>query len=103
MRMDAARSAGMWVTLLYVRVTLETAMRRNARRERVVPLDTLSDYFHWAESAVEMVRPHADEVLIVENDEDAPRLDEGAASGGAGGLSGVARSLDGSGSLAPGS
>lgn len=79
-RMDAARAAGMWVRLLYVRVSLETALRRNAKRKRVVPLATLQRYERWLESAVQAVGPHADEVEVVDNDEDVLRADDDARS-----------------------
>lgn len=72
-RMDAARASGMRVTLLYVRVSLATAMRRNARRERVVPKATLEVYERWLESAVVTLAPHADRVEVIDNDEESPK------------------------------
>lgn len=40
-RMKQARAAGYWIRLLYVRVSLETAMRRNSRRHRRVPFQDM--------------------------------------------------------------
>jgi shikimate kinase len=69
-RMAAARAAGFRVKILYVRVTLETAKRRNLRRHRVVPLETLRRYEEQLTEAVRMSGVDADEVEILDNDVD---------------------------------
>ena len=69
-RMAAARAAGFRVKILYVRVTLETAKRRNLRRHRVVPLETLRRYEERLTEAVRMSGVDADEVEILDNDVD---------------------------------
>ena len=71
-RMAEARAAGIWVKVLYVRVSLETAERRNAKRDRVVPIGTLERYEQALERAVQLGRDHADAVEIVDNDQDSP-------------------------------
>jgi len=58
------------VKILYVRVTLETAKRRNLRRHRVVPLETLRRYEERLTEAVRMSGVDADEVEILDNDVD---------------------------------
>ena len=74
-RMQAARRAGFKVKILYVRVTLETAQRRNAKRNRVVPLTTLQDYERRLEASIRVGSGDADAVEILDNDVDAPPPD----------------------------
>jgi len=71
-RMQAARAAGLYVKLLYVKVSLRTAQRRNAKRSRVVPLSILQRYEQRLEEAIEVGRDDADVVEIVDNDVDTP-------------------------------
>lgn len=71
-RMEMARQAGWWVTLLHVRVSLATAIERNTQRERRVPTEALVLYESKLDAAIALESPHADEVYIYENDEDRP-------------------------------
>ena len=97
-RMLDAKRHGLWVTLrvsraieptigrlsltarvnaavcdaVYVRVKPETALRRNARRDRVVPVETMLHYARQLEAAVELERPFADTVTVIDNDVDEP-------------------------------
>lgn len=67
-RMELARASGYTVTLLYVRVQIETALERNARRTRRVPDEILRRYYDRIERTFELEVPHADVVHVVEND-----------------------------------
>lgn len=69
-RMRFARAHGYAVGLLYVRVTLETALRRNLCRRRQVPEDILRTYYTRVDEAYALERPEADHVWVVDNDED---------------------------------
>ena len=71
-RMLDARAAGRWITLLYVRASLETALLRNTRRKRVVPTEVLEKYEATLEASVVELRPYADVIEIFDNDEDDP-------------------------------
>lgn len=77
-RMDMARRAGFTVSLLYVRVRLETARQRNALRTRRVPDDILQTYFARIERTFELEAPHADEVFVVDNDATPDQPDDHA-------------------------
>ena len=59
--------------LLYVRVTLETSIERNKRRNRCVPNEVLQDYSDKMEDAVDQLRMVADEVVFYDNNEDNSR------------------------------
>jgi predicted ABC-type ATPase len=67
-RMQAAKSAGFTVVLLYVRVQLSTALRRNAQRHRRVPEDVMKQYLDALDRAVEQERAEADEYIEFNND-----------------------------------
>lgn len=69
-RMRQAQEAGYWVQLLYVKVSLETAMRRNLLRKRQVPYETLCAYHKRLEEAFLVEKEIADEVIEVSNEED---------------------------------
>ena len=56
------------VILLVVTVRVETALPRNAQRQRVVPLGVLLDYRAQIEAAVKQLRTVADEVVELRND-----------------------------------
>ena len=67
-RAAQAKAAG-WVTrLLVVRVSLETAIERNAKRSRQVPRAVLEQYEEELSRAVSAVMPAMDEVVVVDND-----------------------------------
>ena len=70
-RMMDAKRHGLWVSLLYVRVTTETALRRNEKRQRVVPRSTMLAYERQLEAAVALEKPFADAVEILDNDDDS--------------------------------
>ena len=57
---------------VYVRVTTDTALRRNERRDRKVPVEHMLSYQRALEEAVELERPHADTFEVLDNDDDDP-------------------------------
>ena len=59
--------AGLTVTLLYVAVSLETALARNAARERVVPEEIVREKAETMATAFEIAAREADEVEMVWN------------------------------------
>lgn len=77
-RMNEAKNAGFWIVLLYVNVNVETALRRNARRNRKVPEEELVAYVPAVSTAVEKVlqTPLVDEFIELNNDEDDKLTDE---------------------------
>ena len=72
-RMREAKDAGFTVVQLYVEVSLETALRRNAERERTVPEHVLAAYLDRLDGAVEatMSAPDlVDTAIVMNNDSD---------------------------------
>jgi predicted ABC-type ATPase len=69
-RMEQARASGYVVSLVYVRVALDTALARNRARPRCVPEYVLQSYYERVARSFELLRPHADEVYVVDNDGD---------------------------------
>lgn len=67
-RMQQARAAGYEIEVLYVRVALETAIERNANRERVVPEHVVRSKARDISVAFEIATQHADRVVVVDND-----------------------------------
>lgn len=67
-RISEAREAGYRVELVYVRCTLETSLKRNAARARVVPPAVVKAKALDISTAYEIVAPYADAVTVVEND-----------------------------------
>lgn len=67
-RMKMARAAGYHVNMLYVRVSLDTALERNRQRARSVPERALVNYFHRIDRAVRCEAKHCDQVHTVDND-----------------------------------
>ena len=54
--------------MLYVKVKLETAINRNANRERVVPVNVILEKFETIETAFEIIENYVDVVTIANND-----------------------------------
>jgi len=67
-KMTAAAAAGFTVTLLYVKCTMATSLKRNAARERVVPEHIIRSKALDVATAFELVAPYAENVRIVNND-----------------------------------
>lgn len=74
-RVDLAKRFGFATTLLYVKVDLETALRRNAKRKRVVPLRVMQDYAAVIENAQERVRNAVDCYVEFDNTPDVSDRD----------------------------
>ena len=66
MRMAQAR--GYKVTVCYVRVSLATALLRNATRERTVPESIVRDKHSLIATSYEIVSAIADEMIVVNNE-----------------------------------
>ena len=72
-RMLDAKRAGFWVVNLFVKVDLETALERNAKRERRVPEDILKTYVEELDGAVKEVNEVpglVDEFIVFDNNAD---------------------------------
>lgn len=72
-RMKMAKDAGFWVVNLYVKVSADTAMLRNDRRQRRVPEDYLREYVDKLDDAVMSYCNDpalCDEHIVWNNDED---------------------------------
>ena len=67
-RMGQAREAGYKVILLYVRVSLETAIQRNADRERVVPEYIIREKALDIAVSFSLATAYADSTTVVDND-----------------------------------
>ncbi|GMH96840.1 hypothetical protein TrST_g13391 [Triparma strigata] len=77
-RMREAKAVGFWIVLLYVKVNVETALRRNEQRNRRVPEDEIRDYVPSVEEAFSIVMKTdlVDELIVLNNDEDDLLTDE---------------------------
>lgn len=71
-RVKAAKAHAMTTMLLYVKVTLDTALRRNAQRQRIVPPNRLEEYQALIDAAVDAERHLVDRFHVVDNDIDVP-------------------------------
>lgn len=67
MWMSKAKLRGMKTALVFVTTKLQTALERNEKRERTVPVDMLIDKYEAVNYSFELVAPHADQVMVVEN------------------------------------
>jgi len=62
------QSNGYFVELLYVRTTLDTALERNANRERVVPEEIIREKHDLINYSLEILSNIVDKLVIVDND-----------------------------------
>lgn len=75
-RMKEAKAAGYRVKLLYVVVPLEVSITRNLARDRTVPESLIREKAAQINETFETVRPHADEIEVVDNSRaQNPRLE----------------------------
>jgi predicted kinase len=65
-----AQAAGFVARVFYVKCTLETSLRRNARRERVVPEHIVIDKATTIADSFEIVSMYADSIEVFDNDEE---------------------------------
>ena len=63
-----AKLAGFNVHVLYVRVKVQTALARNAKRTRVVPLEVILEAAGMVETAYSVLSAYADSNEVIEND-----------------------------------
>ncbi len=66
----AAREAGFTVSLFYVACSLETSLRRNAARERVVPAEIVMEKASKVEASFHAAKHVVDYVTVIDNDRD---------------------------------
>jgi predicted kinase len=69
-RIEAAQSAGFFVELLYVTVSLKTALARNESRERTVDPSIVISKARDIGTSFKLVGPHADKVTVIDNNDD---------------------------------
>lgn len=62
------QAAGYFVEVLYVQVSLATAIHRNANRERVVPVEIIREKAEVITVAADIVARYADKMTTVNND-----------------------------------
>lgn len=67
-RMRRAKAAGFEVGLLYVAVSLETALERNAARERTIPEEIIREKAEGIYTAFELAAREADHVEMIWNE-----------------------------------
>lgn len=67
-RIRQAKAAGFTVRLVYVRVILQTALERNAARERTVPETVVREKALDITTAFALTKDEADTVVVVDND-----------------------------------
>ncbi len=67
-RMRQAQAMGFSCRLVYVRVTLATALARNAARERIVPESIVCEKALDITTAFDIVSATADTITVVDND-----------------------------------
>ncbi|KAJ8599019.1 hypothetical protein CTAYLR_007692 [Chrysophaeum taylorii] len=75
-RIATARAHGLRTIMLYVRVSLATALRRNAKRCRVVPARKLEEYQILIDRALCVEEGQVDCYEIIDNDQDIPDRDK---------------------------
>lgn len=63
-----AKSAGFKTHICYVRVSVATALTRNAKRERVVPAEVILEAAGMVEDAYKILSKYADTCEVVNND-----------------------------------
>lgn len=63
-----AQSFGWFVEIVYVKVKLATALKRNANRERVVPEYIIREKNALITQSIEIISSYADDIKIINND-----------------------------------
>jgi predicted kinase len=59
---------GFSIHLCYVKVSLATALARNAKRERNVPESIIREKALNIATSFELTAPHADSVVVIDNE-----------------------------------
>jgi len=67
-RINSLQANGYTVKVVYVSVSVKTAIARNAARERTVPTEIILEKAEAIATAAEIVAHYADEMTIVAND-----------------------------------
>lgn len=63
-----AKAVGFTVELCYVKVSLRTAIKRNANRERVVPEALIKEKYSLLPIALEVLSGYVDSYIVISND-----------------------------------
>jgi predicted kinase len=63
-----AQNAGFKVVMVYVKVSLETSLKRNAARERHVPEAVIYEKADEIEVAMHIYNDYVDDFIVIEND-----------------------------------
>ena len=56
------------VTIVYVKVSLATAMMRNSKRDRVVPVDVILDKYSKLNESINMFNIYANQLITIDNE-----------------------------------
>ncbi len=67
-RIKHLQKNGYRVEVVYVKVTLETALHRNANRERKVPETVVREKAEHIDTAYEIIFKYANDTTVIEND-----------------------------------
>lgn len=66
--MKDLQSAGYIVKVLYVKVRLQTSLKRNQERERHVPEEIIYEKYESIEIAYSIISEYADQMITIKND-----------------------------------
>mmetsp|Transcript_660 Transcript_660/g.844 ORF Transcript_660/g.844 Transcript_660/m.844 type:complete len:334 (-) Transcript_660:364-1365(-) len=67
-RIQNAKDQGLATVLIYVQISFEKALERNAKRKRVVPPHRLKEYQLLIEEAIQAEKSHVDCFQVIDND-----------------------------------
>ena len=67
-RVNRAKALGYTTKLIFLKVSLETSLKRNAARARVVPTEVIVEKAETVSTAFEIVKQYVDSHEIVHND-----------------------------------
>jgi predicted ABC-type ATPase len=67
-RIEALKQAGYRITLVYIKVSLLTALQRNASRLRHVPEQAIISAYDYIESSYDMLQQFVDKAITINND-----------------------------------
>jgi tRNA uridine 5-carbamoylmethylation protein Kti12 len=67
-KINEYKKIGYNVKLIYVKVLLETSIKRNSQRARVVPIEVIFEKYELIEESYEILKNVANESIIINND-----------------------------------
>jgi len=65
-----AQTIGYFVSIVYVKVSLATALARNSKRHRVVPDDVILDKYSKLSTSLDIIKSFANDFVIIDNEKD---------------------------------